>query len=164
MLEGMKACLEKLIVLIIQLLVFFFFNLIPRVCVKENLIQKSYLLIAKRCYFIFKDLVPSIPYLISMDLLASWRICDGNTLTSPLLFSLAPVLYHEPWSHGGTWPRGTGWLRSSSSKPCSLSLGSHGFQQADSGHVLGSRGIPISMSLIGMCPYLFKYTCLSSWR
>lgn len=30
--------------------------------------------------------VPSIPYLISMDLLASWGICDGNVLTSPLFF------------------------------------------------------------------------------
>lgn len=30
----------------------------------------------------YVDLVPSMPYLIAMDLLASWRICDGNTLTS----------------------------------------------------------------------------------
>lgn len=42
-----------------------------------------------------------------------------------LLFSLSPALHHEPWSHGGTWPSGTRWLRSSLSRPLSWSLGSH---------------------------------------
>lgn len=102
-----------------------------RVCIKDSLIQKCYsLLKARRGYLMLEDLVPSIHYLISVDLLASWRICDGNSLTSALSFSLAPVLYHELRWHGGSWPRGTSWVRSSSSKLYSLSPGSHGFQQA----------------------------------
>lgn len=52
-----------------------------------NIKVPYYLLIAKRCYFMFEDLVPSIPYLIS-TLLASWRICDGN-LTFPATCSVS---------------------------------------------------------------------------
>lgn len=97
---------QKLIMLIMQLLYGFYF-VHQRVCRKASLIQE--------CLYL-----PSSPWMF-------WP--SGGVvmeiLLHHLLFSLSPVLYHEPRSHGGTWLRGTGWLRPSLSRPFSLSLGSH---------------------------------------
>lgn len=60
---------------------FIFFKFRDRVCGKDTLIQKCFLLIASMLFYVWR------PCLISMDLPASCRICDGNTLTSSVLFS-----------------------------------------------------------------------------
>lgn len=74
---------------------FLFFLLFrDRVCGKDPLIQKCYLLIAKQCFFMFGDLAAFILCLISMDLPAGFVM---EILLPPLsYFPLAPVLHHEP--------------------------------------------------------------------
>lgn len=87
LLEGIKVCIGKLI---IQLLVFVLFFKIQRqsLCKRHfNIKVLSPPRSQAMLFFMFEDLVPSIPYLIS-TLLASWRICDEN-LTFPATCSVS---------------------------------------------------------------------------
>lgn len=147
--------MRKLIVLIMQLLSFCFLLFRDRVCGKDPLIQKCYLLKAKQCFFMFGDLAAFIPCLISMDLPASCRILWWKySYLLCLIFPWHLFCITSRDHTAGLGPEGpddSGLPRPGRARCRSAHMASN--RLSDPGHVLGSRGRCLAASVWTLPPW-----------